>query len=242
METNIQNTFTQSIAVKSLLKLLAVFLPALVVIAGSKSWVGEDPVRGMTVIWVANVIMLTMVWGIMKSEENALSLLGLDFGKLSTKKLLTVFGLSLVVFVLAVVAFLIGPVLLPEWVNVPAEADFSRYDFLRDNPLGLILSLLGVYLVSSFGEEVIYRAFLMHQISEMVRGKKLNNVISIVGSAIIFGLVHYEWGAMGIIQSSLMGLVLAICYIKLEKRLWILILAHAYMDTLLLVQLYFNLN
>ena len=36
--------------------------------------------------------------------------------------------------------------------------------------------------------------------------------------------------------------VLGICYIKLKKRLWILILAHAYMDTLLMVQLYLASN
>ena len=43
-------------------------------------------------------------------------------------------------------------------------------------------------------------------------------------------------------QTGFMGLVLGICYIKLKKRLWILILAHAYMDTILMVQLYLANN
>lgn len=242
METNIRNTINLSSVVKPLLKIIAVFLPAFILIVGSKSWVGEDPIRGMSVIWIANVMMLGLVWITMKSSKDALTLLGLNFGPFGVKKILKVFGLSLVVFVFAVIAFLIGPVLLPEWVNVPAEADFSRYDFLRDNLLGLISSLLGVYVVSSFGEELIYRAFLMHQISEMVPWEKFNNYITVVGSAIIFGLIHYEWGTMGVIQSTCMGLVMGIGYVKLRKQLWILILAHAYMDTLLLVQLYLNLN
>ena len=32
------------------------------------------------------------------------------------------------------------------------------------------------------------------------------------------------------------------CYIKLKKRLWILLLAHTYMDTILMVQMYFASN
>ncbi len=64
--------------------------------------------------------------------------------------------------------------------------------------------------------------------------------ISILLSSIIFGLVHYQWGTLGIVQTGFMGLVLGICYIKLNKRLWKLVLAHAYMDTILMLQLYLS--
>lgn len=47
---------------------------------------------------------------------------------------------------------------------------------------------------------------------------------------------------MGVVQTGMMGLVLGICYLKLRKRLWILILAHAYMDTILMVQMYLAQN
>ena len=47
---------------------------------------------------------------------------------------------------------------------------------------------------------------------------------------------------MGVAQTTFMGLALGICYIKLKKRLWILILAHAYMDTILMVQMYLASN
>ena len=66
--------------------------------------------------------------------------------------------------------------------------------------------------------------------------------ITVILSAIIFGLAHYQWGPMGVVQTGMMGLVLSICYLKLRKRLWILILAHAYMDTILMVQMYLAQN
>jgi hypothetical protein len=44
---------------------------------------------------------------------------------------------------------------------------------------------------------------------------------------------------MGIVQTGFMGLVLSAAFLKLERNLWVLVLTHFYMDTILLVQLYF---
>ena len=97
-------------------------------------------------------------------------------------------------------------------------------------------------MVSSFGEEVIYRAFLINRISELGLNNKLGRIITITISAVIFGFAHYSWGIVGIVQTTFMGLALAICYLALKKRIWILIIAHAYMDTILMVQLYLSGN
>jgi membrane protease YdiL (CAAX protease family) len=127
-------------------------------------------------------------------------------------------------------------------IGVPGSADLSIYDYLKDNLGMLFLSLVGVYIVSSFGEELVYRAFLINRIAQLGVGSKLATTIAVMLSSVIFGLVHYEWGAMGMIQTGFMGLAMGICYIKLKKRLWILILAHAYMDTILIVQMYLGSN
>ena len=126
--------------------------------------------------------------------------------------------------------------------GIPQSADLSGYDYLKDNIGMFFLTLIGVYVVSSFGEEVIYRAFLINRIAELGNTTRNATIIAIVLSSIIFGLVHYDWGPMGIVQTGFMGLVLGICYIKLKKRLWILILAHAYMDTILITQMYLASN
>ena len=106
----------------------------------------------------------------------------------------------------------------------------------------LFLSLGSVYLISSFGEEIIYRAFLINRIAQLGVSSKYGSAIAVIMSSAIFGLVHYQWGPMGMIQTGFMGLVFGICYIKLKKRLWILILAHAYMDTILIVKMYLDSN
>ena len=58
----------------------------------------------------------------------------------------------------------------------------------------LLLTLGGVYIVSSFGEEVTYRAFLINRISELGLNTKTGKIISVLLSAVIFGLAHYGWG------------------------------------------------
>ena len=114
----------------------------------------------------------------------------------------------------------------------------SNYDYLKDNVFMLFLTLGGVYIVASFGEEVIYRAFLINRISELGLSDKKGKIVVVIISAIVFGFAHYSWGPMGIVQTTFMGLVLGFSYIYLKKKIWVLILAHAYMDTILMLQLY----
>jgi membrane protease YdiL (CAAX protease family) len=102
----------------------------------------------------------------------------------------------------------------------------------------LILTLMGVYIVSSFGEEVVYRAFLINRISELGLNTKYGKMATVLISAVIFGLAHYTWGPTGMVSTGLMGLAMGICYLRFKKKLWILVLAHAYLDTFLLIQVY----
>lgn len=141
------------------------------------------------------------------------------------------------------VGFILGSIIMANITGIPeGSADMSGYAFLKDNLGMLFLMLIGVYIVSSFGEEVIYRGFLINRFSQIGNNTKRSLWIAVLLSSIIFGLVHYDWGPMGIVQTGFMGLALGICYLKLKKRLWILILAHAYMDTILMVQMYLSSN
>lgn len=201
---------------------------------------GENLLRNQFVLWLANVFMLLWVWAGLKLRGEACSHLGLYFKIPTAKEALKNVGLSLVVFVLAMLGFVIGSIIMANITGIPEPSDMSAYDYLNDNIGLLLLSLLGIYIVSSFGEEVVYRGFLITRITEIVGNTKWGRVIAVLISAIIFGFAHYGWGPMGIVQTFFMGLALGICYFWLKRKLWILILAHAYMDTILILQLYFS--
>ncbi len=106
----------------------------------------------------------------------------------------------------------------------------------------LLGALLAVFIVSSFGEEVIYRGFLITRISEMGGNGKNWLKVAVLISAIIFGLVHFEWGLTGIVQTGFMGLALGISFILVKRNLLALVLAHAYLDAILMIQMYLGGN
>lgn len=199
---------------------------------------GNNPILKQTVLWSANILMLIYVWIGLKLRGESWKDFGLTFKPISWGGSIKLLLLSLLVFVLALAGFIIGSIIMANITGIPEGANMTGYDYLKDNIGMLLLTLAGVYIVSSFGEEVIYRGFLITRISQIGTDSKKAAIIAIILSSIIFGLIHYSWGPMGMVQTGFMGLALGICYIKLKRRIWILILAHAYMDTILMIQMY----
>lgn len=223
-------------------EILLLFLLAFAVIKLLIPLAGDNPVLIQTVLWFANIAMLVYVWIGLKLRGENWKDFGLSFTSISWRSGFKMLLLSLLVFVLALAGFVIGSIIMANIVGIPEGANMMGYDYLKDNIGMLLLTLAGVYIVSSFGEEVIYRGFLINRISQIGADSKKAVIVAVILSSVIFGFIHYEWGPMGIVQTGFMGLVLGICYIKLKKRLWILILAHAYMDTILMIQLYLASN
>ena len=202
--------------------------------------VGDGLLARQLVVWVANVAMLLVIWGGLRLRGETCWHVGLAFGWPGWRHAFVNVLKSLLVFVVAIFAFALGSLCVPLLGTGPTQADMSSYDWLRGNLPMLLLALAGVYVASSFGEEVIYRGFLVNRFAEIGGGKPSANVMAVVASAVIFGLIHFGWGVVGIIQTTCMGLALAICYLALKRRLWPLVLAHCYLDTLLLVQVYLS--
>jgi membrane protease YdiL (CAAX protease family) len=142
------------------------------------------------------------------------------------------------VLVFALAAFVAGSMLATNLAPAPENADMSGYGYLRGNLPMLLVALAAVYVVSSFGEEVVYRGFLMTRLSEIGKGTRAARGAAVVISAIVFGLAHFNWGIVGIIQTTLMGVALSVSYLLVGRNLWVLVFAHAYIDTVLLVQMY----
>jgi membrane protease YdiL (CAAX protease family) len=204
--------------------------------------VGDHPILKQTVLWIANILMLIYVWIGLKLRGESWKDFGLTLKSISWRSGIKMFLLSLLVFILALAGFIIGSIIMANITGIPESANMAGYDYLKDNIGMLLLTLAGVYIVSSFGEEVIYRGFLITRISQIGAESKIAINIAVILSAIIFGLIHYDWGPMGMVQTGFMGLALGICYIKFKRKLWILILAHAYMDTILMIQMYMASN
>lgn len=220
------------------LQIVLVFGVAFLVVLVGWSLVGDDPFERQAVVWVANVGMILTVWINLRVRGQTWEHLGLSFRFGGTRPLVRSLLQSVAVLIAAVAAFVAGSMVPLSSAASPQSADVSGYEYLQGNLPMLLLALAAVYVVSSFGEEVVYRGFLMTRLAEMGKGTKKAWGAGLVISAIVFGLAHFDWGIVGVVQTTFMGLALAGSYLLVKRNLWVLILAHVYMDTLLLVQIY----
>jgi hypothetical protein len=225
-------------ALVGLAEIVIVFLVAWAVIAGLGPRVGDGALARQGVAWVANVVVLIAIGVGLRLRGQGWADLGVGFGIPERAAVVRVAVRATGVAVLAVASFVLGAIIMANVAVEPQAVDTSGYGYLRGNPGGLVLALVAVWVVSSFGEEVIYRGFLMTRLAELGGGTRTAWVVSLLASAVVFGLVHYAWGVAGMVQTGLMGLALGSAWLRLGRNLWVTITAHAILDTMLLVQQY----
>lgn len=196
-----------------------------------------NPIAAQGIAWVANVLMLALIILGLRARGETLGHFGLSIGRFGFRPALRLLGLSLLVLVLAIAAFVLGAIVGVNIVGIPEGADMSGYNYLEGNLPLLLLALPAVYFVSSWGEEVVYRGFLINRLAELSNHRSRWWVATIFGG-LVFGLAHYAWGFVGIVETTFMGIALGAAYLKLGRKLWVTVLAHAIMDTVLFVQMY----
>ena len=221
-------------------EIVGVFVLGVSVILCGIAAFGNSPLASIGSVWAANLLMLAVIhWGL-RSRRQSWAHLGLNLGLPNVKSISMAVLQSLPVFAVAIVAFVAGAILMANLVGMPEPADMSKYDYLQGNLALTILALGSVYVVSAFAEEVIYRGFLITRITELGEGRKSACRLAVVFSSLVFGLVHSDWGIAGMVQASCMGLALGTSYLVVKRNLWVPILAHAYMDTILILQMYLS--
>ena len=220
--------------------LLVVFSPLLVVVVILTLLPIENPLQMMGIVWFANAIAVLLVFGVCWYRRESIETVGITFTRPRKFSHLLKFLVTAVgIFLGSTIAFLLGAVAAKPFFGVQASADFGGYNFLQGNLQWLLISLLGVFVASSLGEELIYRGFLISRL-DILFGKTRwgSSFPAVCVSAVLFGLAHFKWGPVGVIQTTFMGAALAGAFVCLGRRLWPLVAAHFLMDALLLVQLY----
>ena len=142
-------------------EILVLFLIAFAIIKGTEPFAGENPLIRQGVVWVANILMMSTVWLGLRLRGQNWKHFGLSFSFGDKRKIWRTVWQSIAVFVAAIAAFVIGAIIMANIVGIPEQADMGGYNYLKGNLPLLLLALVAVFIASSFGEEVIYRAFLI---------------------------------------------------------------------------------
>jgi len=161
-----------------------------------------------------------------------------DFGLKRPRRWWSIPAWGFLVLVVNVVAQLTIVPLLAALLKLPPP-DLSRYDIIYQNLPMLLIALPGTMITGGFIEEFIYRGLMVDRLGRIFGGTKRSLWIAALLSGVPFGLIHFEWGIGGIFLTAVMGSALGVMYMFTGRNLWPLIAAHATLDAIMVLQVYY---
>lgn len=102
------------------------------------------------------------------------------------------------------------------------------------------VGLLLVWTFAAFGEEIVYRGYLLTRAADVGKRSELAYWIGILLVSILFGYGHYYKGAAGVIDSGVAGVILGSAYMLAGRNLWASIFAHGFIDTFAVIDAFFG--
>lgn len=228
-----------------LLEIVVVFLPVyLGVILSDGRGSDHTPLGGNVVllqgplVYLGMITTLVLLWGASRLRGAGWGDFGIKRPKNWSRTVLLSLGVAFAI--LGAVKIVINPI-INAFPNVPPR-DMSMYtDYLGGNLPNLLIQLVNVWITAGFLEEFLWRGYLMNRLIDLLgKQTKLAWGIALIGSAVIFGLIHLFQGPVGIFKVGAIGLVFGLSYLAVGRNLWPLVFAHALIDTLDMVSHFFG--
>lgn len=116
--------------------------------------------------------------------------------------------------------------------------DMSQFMGLEGNVTMLLTWVALGWTVAALGEELAYRGFVLTRMTEFVGSAGVRLVIAVVLTSILFGLLHTEYGLVGVVASAVDSVFYTVLRYR-YKTLWASILAHGFLDTIGFVTFFF---
>ena len=135
----------------------------------------------------------------------------------------------------ALEVFVTEPLLVKITGKMP---DLSALGALRGNWKLLLLFVAIMWPLAAFGEEMVYRGYLMNRVAGLFRNPKVAWVISLIAVSVVFGLAHIDQGITGQVENMINGLLLGVIFLASGRNLWAAIITHGVTDTIGIVLLY----
>ncbi len=150
--------------------------------------------------------------------------LSLNRGRVKTLAL----GLGAGLLMEALELFVTQPFLVRVLGKLP---DLSLFRELHGDLKLLALYIGLAWLLAAFGEEMVYRGYLMNRVADLLNRTRAAWVISLLVVHVGFGFSHIYQGWTGVIDEGLMGLLLGLIYLGSRRNLAVPIVAHGVADT-----------
>ena len=113
-----------------------------------------------------------------------------------------------------------------------AKHDHSLVAGVKGNPKAFVLWMLLVWLVVAPLEEIVFRGFLMTEVARIVGTSPWANVLNVLLASVVFGLAHAYQGRSGVVSTTVVAVALGWAFVASGFDLWLVILAHGFIDTI----------
>ena len=219
---------------RRLLEILVAFSPILFLgIIGTR--MATDTLLGGMIVTLGYVLSILVATVVLKLRGTTWRQIGL--ARLQSWKRTMLLGIgTLIALFIITYAIQVIAINLP-WAEV-SPIDQSRFNPLEGNLAILLLGVVLAWTTIAFGEEMFYRAFLITQLEDVLPNTKLGITLVLLVSSVIFGLVHWVEGSLGVVNTFAMGLLFGAVYIRSGRNLWITIIAHGLANTIRFLFLY----
>lgn len=132
---------------------------------------------------------------------------------------------------------------LKEWlrevIQLPPN-DYSFFAHLHGNEWALMVWIFIAWTAAAFGEEMIFRGYLMGRIARLCENAWYSWPLAILVQALLFGLGH-SYAGWGAATMAMFGALVTGCYVLLTgKSIWPLIIVHGLWDSLAIILFYLN--
>jgi len=109
--------------------------------------------------------------------------------------------------------------------------DLDLFQSVRGNAKLFLLGLLLSWALAAFGEEAVYRGYLMNRVAGLGNNSRAAWIVSLLLVSAVFGFGHLDQGITGQIENAIDGLLLGMLYLACGRNLWVPIIAHGITDT-----------
>jgi membrane protease YdiL (CAAX protease family) len=133
--------------------------------------------------------------------------------------------------------YVIEPLTALVW---PPEHAPAGVESVTGNLRLALLYLPIIWGFAAFGEEIGYRGYLLERAADVGRRSTVAYALALIVSSVLFGIGHFYKGPAGIVNSGVAGLILGGAYLLAGRNLWAPVLAHGFMDSVVLVANYFG--
>lgn len=164
---------------------------------------------------------LLLVFGVLQVRRQPLAAIGLD-SSLNSRTL----GAAALAIPACYAASMTGALVYGAINGFNTEKMLAEKGDLADLVAGIPIGfILPFSLFVGIHEEILFRGFYLARVRALSR----SSLVAIIATSVVFGLLHFYQGWLGIVQTTMIGLALAVV-VTFARSLWPAIIAHAVFD------------